>query len=661
MSMKTGIKLLGGISSGDMAIFAGLYSTANVPQFQTAFAIGGVRIIVGGASAGPNLVQQTTTSINVASVAGTTVRLAILNVMQSTSSGTGPFIPGAGAVVGIGDVQLNVTVAAAPGAPTIGTATGGNGQASVAFTAPASNGGSAITGYTVTSSPGGLTASGLVSPIVINGLTNGTPYIFTVTATNAIGTSAASAASNSVTPATVPGAPTIGAATAGNAQATVAFTAPASTGGSAITGYTVTSSPGGFTATGAASPLTIAGLANGTAYTFTVTATNAAGVGAASGASNSVTPGMVPGAPVIGTATAGNTQATVTFTAPASNGGSAISGYTVTSTPGGFTATGGASSLTVTGLTNGTAYTFTVVARNVVGTGPVSAASNSVTPAAVPGAPLIGAATAGDAQATVTFTAPASNGGSAITGYTVTSSPGGFTATGSASPLTVTGLANGTAYTFTVVARNAVGTGPASAASNGITPLPPAVRTFTGPTATGSGTATVSFTGGGPSCGFAPTGNGPMQSAYFIPLTGHPKSPPAGSAPAQVSFPHGLLDFVLVGCAPGSTVAFTVMYPAPLGTSANYWKYGPTPASAAASWYVLPALVGGNTITFSITDGALGDDDLAANGTVVDQGGPGVGAGAAAEVPTLSEWMMLLLSGLLMMAGMGFLRKNAGR
>jgi hypothetical protein len=150
----------------------------------------------------------------------------------------------------------------------------------------------------------------------------------------------------------------------------------------------------------------------------------------------------------------------------------------VTSSPGGFTGTGTASPITVTGLTNGTVYTFTVTATNAIGTGLASAASNSITPAAVtvPGAPTIGAATtAGEAQATVSFTAPASNGGSAILHYTATSSPGGFTGTGTASPITVTGLTNGTPYTFTVTATNAIGTGLASAASNSVTPVAPTV------------------------------------------------------------------------------------------------------------------------------------------------------------------------------------------
>jgi hypothetical protein len=88
-----------------------------------------------------------------------------------------------------------------PGAPIIGTATAGNGQATISFSVPASNRGSAITGYIVTSIPGGLTTTGTTSPITITGLTNGTTYTFTVQAVNAFGVSLASIASNTVTPA----------------------------------------------------------------------------------------------------------------------------------------------------------------------------------------------------------------------------------------------------------------------------------------------------------------------------------------------------------------------------------------------------------------------------------------------------------------------------
>ena len=178
----------------------------------------------------------------------------------------------------------------------------------------------------------------------------------------------------------------------------------------------------------------------------------------------------VPNAPTVGTATAlSATTASVTFT-PEYDGGSAITSFTATSTPGSLTATGSSSPLTVTGLTTGTAYTFAVTATNSVGTGAASTASNSVTTWAVPGAPTVGTATAtGQTTATLAFTA-GTTGGTPITSYTVTSTPpGGVAAAGTTSPLSITGLTAATEYTFVVKAVNAVGAGANSAASNAIT------------------------------------------------------------------------------------------------------------------------------------------------------------------------------------------------
>ena len=162
-----------------------------------------------------------------------------------------------------------------------------------------------------------------------------------------------------------------------NGRADVSFTSGGDN-GAPISSFTVTSSPGGFTASGVSSPITITGLQSSVQYTYTVTATNTVGTSNASSASAGVTATTVPQSPTIGTSTAGSGSATVTYTANAT-GGSTVTAYTATSSPGSFTGTG-TSPITVSGLTNGTAYTFTVTATNANGTSSASSASNSVTP-----------------------------------------------------------------------------------------------------------------------------------------------------------------------------------------------------------------------------------------------------------------------------------------
>ena len=279
-----------------------------------------------------------------------------------------------------------------------------------------------------------------------------------------------------------PGAPTSVVGTAGNTQVSVAFTA--STVGTGIPSFTATSTPSGLTASGASSPLVVTGLANGTAYTFVVTATNAFG-STASEASAPVTPRTIPGTPNAPTATRGDTSVSLSWTAPA-NGGSAITDYLIqysSNSGSSWTTfadgTSASTTATVTGLTNGTSYVFRVAAVNIAGAGDYSSASSPVIPAGVPVAPGAPTPTAGNASVSLSWTAPSANG-SAITDYKIyysTSASGTYTlfsdTVSTTTSVTVTGLTNGTAYFFKIAAVNSVGDSALSAASTSSTPAAP--------------------------------------------------------------------------------------------------------------------------------------------------------------------------------------------
>lgn len=230
-------------------------------------------------------------------------------------------------------VHINSSAATVPGAPSGVTATGGLGQASVSWTAPA-DGGSPITSYTVTpyigataQAPTTISGNPPATTATITGLTPGVAYTFTVTATNGIGAGPASSPSNAVTPTapTVPGTPSAVTATAGNTQATVTWMAP-SNGGSTITSYSVTpfigstaQTPVTITGNPPVTTATVTGLTNGTAYTFTVAATNAVGPGAASVPSNAVTPTATPAPNFVQSATVhgqGSATRTISMTNP---------------------------------------------------------------------------------------------------------------------------------------------------------------------------------------------------------------------------------------------------------------------------------------------------------------------------------------------------------
>ena len=189
----------------------------------------------------------------------------------------------------------------------------------------------------------------------------------------------------------VPLPPTIGTASLTGLTASVPFTGPNDFGDAAITTYTATSNPGSISVSNASSPISVPGLTAATAYTFTVTATNSYGISNASSASNSVTTANVPGAPTSVTAadTGIDGEALIEWTAPGSNGGSAITDYVIEYSSNGGSSysvfsdgTSTATSYTATGLTIDTTYIFRVKAVNAIGTGTASTATSNYIPVA---------------------------------------------------------------------------------------------------------------------------------------------------------------------------------------------------------------------------------------------------------------------------------------
>ncbi len=464
-------------------------------------------------------------------------------------------------------MTLDVSIIDAPTAPTLVTALAGVGQATVHWQPPAGDGNAAIVGYRVTASPGGAFAvtDGSGRQVVIPGLTSGLTYTFTVVATNALGMSGPpSAPTSPVMIPKLPGAPSGVAGLRGNGSVAVSWTAP-DDGGATITLYTVTATPGGHIGlSSGATNATVSGLTNGVAYTFTVVATNVVGAGPASAASAPVTPATVPLAPTGISAVAGDSKATVSWTAPPAAGSPAITSYLITASTGptqtvNCTATC-PTSAAFTGLTNGVAVSFTVAGTNVVGLGSQSLSSNTVTPAALPGAPGTVTGVRGNGLVLVSFTAPASNGGVQITQYTATSSPGGFMGSVSCVPpaacattVSVSGLTNGTAYTFTVVATNAAGNGPASAASAPVTPATiPGKPGITSATR-GDKLVTVQWT--------APASNG------GDPITSYVVTASPGGATATLTCPPcSTLTAAVTGLTNGTAYTFTVAAVNTVGT-----------------------------------------------------------------------------------------------
>ena len=175
-----------------------------------------------------------------------------------------------------------------------------------------------------------------------------------------------------------PSAPTGLTALPGSGQLTVNFTPPADVSGFPTASYKITVTPGNVNRTFVNRPITISGLTNGTPYTITVAAQNANGVGSVATISG-IRPATVPNAPTILTISGGDGVARVSFSAPLNDGGSTITNYMAISTPDNKIGYGLVSPITISGLTDGTPYTFKVAAINAAGTGAYSANSSSFT------------------------------------------------------------------------------------------------------------------------------------------------------------------------------------------------------------------------------------------------------------------------------------------
>ena len=387
------------------AVFAGTVNPGNIVAVR--------EILVGSAGTDTAAFSGPRANYSIVVTPATATELGFVTVNQTGANVVGQQISdGIDTLRGVEALRFSdqTVVIVVPNAPTIGNATitstgTPTGSATVRWTAPAANGGPAISSYEIVVSSGGAvvrTVTNVVptaTSLVVAGLTNGTPYSFQVRAVNQFGAGALSASSNVVTAFAAPGAPTGVVANRADSSVDVSWTAPLSNGGSPITGYEVQVRRGTTVVrtvvlTGTATDTVVTGLTNGLAYNFRVRTVTAFAASGLSVASNTVTPAKAPDAPTIDIPTQGAVGGALTavarWTAPASSGGTAITNYRVTAyrmAADGVTAVG----TPTVAITNGAAisrtftlpagsYRFEVVAINSVGDSVPSARSVLINP-----------------------------------------------------------------------------------------------------------------------------------------------------------------------------------------------------------------------------------------------------------------------------------------
>lgn len=498
-----------------------------------------------------------------------------------------------------------VTPGGVAAAPTIDAITAGDGQLTVAFTAPASN--LPITNYQYSLNGGStwVSAGTNVSPLTISGLLNGTVYAVRIRAVSLAGDGQSSTDTNA-TPSALPGAPTITNVSPGGDGTSLVVTFVAGfNGGTSISDYEYALSPGenttnfgAYVSSGTTSPFTVSGLQSGSAYTVQLRAKNSAGYGPGSAFRTGVTLAR-PNAPVISTLAPSDQQLTVTYTAytDATNGGSPISKIEYSTDNGSTWTNAGtlANPFVISGLTNGTSYSVKLRATNAIG---VSSASASVTgvPAAAPTAPRAVTVSAGQESVSVSWSAPSSNNGSEITGYSArayTASTGGSPAATCSSTTTscvISGLTNGTLYFIDVVAINAAGTSVASAPRISSRPaaLPgaPTIGTVTA----GNTYLSVAFT--------------PGSADANAPITGYQYSLDGGTSWLNTNATAS--PILITGLTNGTTYSVKIRARSDVGN-------GAASGSASGKPFSVPDAVAAGSITYVANNGSVDVTWLAPN------------------------------------------------